>query len=181
MTYTDLTSSTLVSASVDILNGVKTRSSHGGLSVGPLTSASSGVVAGLRGMEFALNEQATSFFVIPDRVDILVAPVLRLTLAPCTSEASKSCAFTFSSDTVTAGSTPVADTGAQSTSTADVALSATLGTMQLVDVTLSVDVWAATTVGTIMGKLKRTAIGAGTELTGDVSVMNVALVYTIER
>ena len=181
MTYTDLTSSTLVSGAPDILNGVKTRSSHGGLSAGPLTSASSGVVAGLRGMEFALNEQATSFFVIPDRVDILVAPVLRLTLAPCTSEASKSCAFTFSSDTVTAASTPVADTGAQSTATADVALSATLGTMQLVDVTLTTAVWGAATAGTIVGKLKRTAIGAGTELTGDVSVISAVLIYTIER
>lgn len=181
MTYTDITSSTLVSGAPDILNGVKTRTVLGALNVGPATSAVAGVVAGVHGIEFSLNDKATLVFPIPERVDKAVAPVLRLTLAPTTSEVTKECEFTFASDTVTAAATPVAGTGAQSTASADIALSGTLGTMQIVDTTLTIAVFATAVAGTIVGVLSRTAITDGVELTGDVSVISAALVYTIER
>lgn len=182
MTYTDLISSTLVSDSPDILNGVKTRTVPGILATGPATSATSGVTAGVQGWEFTLNDNATLVFPIPERVDIAVAPVLRLTIAPTTSEAAtKECEFTFASDTVTSGSTPIAGAGAQSTASADLVLSITLGTMQIADTTLTTAVFASAVAGSIVGVLSRTAITDGTELVGDVSVIAAALVYTIER
>lgn len=181
MTYTDLTASTLVSDSVDILNGVKLRTVPGILSTGPGTSAVSGVVAGVHGFEFSLNDDATLVFPIPERVDILVAPVLRLTIAPTAGESTKECEFTFASDTVTSAATPVAGAGAQSTTTADIPLAGVLGTMQIEDTTLTTAVFATAIAGSIVGVLTRTAITDGTELTADVSVIAAALIYTIER
>jgi hypothetical protein len=118
---------------------------------------------------------------LPARADVTVAPVLQLAVMPLTSESGKEAAFTYDSDTVTASNTPVAGTGAQTATSADIVLSATAGTLQLVEITLSTDVFQGATAGHIAGVLERTAIADGTELTGQVGLLGASITYTIER
>lgn len=181
MTYTSITSSTQVSSLPDILNGVTTRTVLGQISTGPATSATFGVTCGLYAAEFGLNDNATLLFPIPLRVDNAVAPTLRLWTAPCASEASKEVEFTLASDQATASNSPVAGTGGDTWTTADLALSGTLGTIEQHDTTLGTAIWESATAGLIAAKLTRTAITDGTELTADCAVLAAALVYTIER
>lgn len=180
MTYTSITSSTLVSDLPDILNGVTTRTAQCHLLTGPATAATLST-AFVAAWAFDLNDKTSCTITIPPRVDTAVAPSLQLALMPLTSETGKEAAIKFSSDTVTSSNNPVAGTGAQSATSADIVLGTTAGTVQLVTIPLSVDVYQTATSGQIVGILERTAIADGTELTGQVGVIGAALVYTIER
>ncbi|MCH9836282.1 hypothetical protein K0U83_11505 [bacterium] len=180
MTYTTLTPSTLNSDLPSALNGVTTRAEEGLLLTGPSSPATLST-AFVAAWAFDLSDTLSVTLPIPPRADITVAPVLRLILMPLTSESGKEAAFTFASDTVTASANPVAGTGAQSVTTADIALGTTAGTLQLVEVTLSTSVFASVTAGQIVGVLTRAAISGGTELAGQVGVVGAQLVYTITR
>lgn len=181
MTYAALTSSTKISEAPDLLNGVTTRTEPGALNVGPATSATAGVASGVYALEFDLDDKASLVFALPARADLAVAPKLRLAIAPITGESDKECEFTFSSDTVTAGNTPIIGAGSESAVSGDVALGTTAGKLQIVDVTLSTAFWEAANAGAIVGILQRTAIADGSELTGDVAVVSACLLYSIER
>lgn len=181
MTYTDLTASTLVSGVPDILNGVKTRAVEFHMRAGVTSTAGQGTACGLHGREFLIGEDVTLITAIPERADILVAPTLRLLIAPCTSEVGREVRFQLDVDVVHASANPIAGTGALSYASADINIGATLGTMQIVDTTLSTAVWDSVTEGFIAGTLSRIALVDGTNLTGDCAVLASSLVYTIER
>jgi hypothetical protein len=85
------------------------------------------------------------------------------------------------SDQATASNSPVAGTGGDTWTTADLALSGTLGTIEQHDTALGTAIWESATAGLIAAKLTRTAITDGTELTADCAVLAAALVYSIER
>lgn len=181
MTYTDLTSSTLVSDAVGILNGVKTRSMPGMLHTGPATASTASVALGVHAFASGIGDKTSLNFTIPPRVDILVAPVLKLTVAPLTAEGAKSIAFKYSSDTSSTDSEPTFGTFAQTTTSADYASTSTIGASQIIEITLSTAVWAGDTQGLIVGVLERVAVGVGTDLAGDVGVVCACMIYTIER
>ena len=181
MTYNTLTSSTQVSDLPTALNGVTTRSVMGLMGLGASSTAKNSTSSNLASWEFTLLDTATLIFPIPERVDILVAPTIRLVTAPLAAEASKSVAFTFASDTVHASATPLGGMGGDSFVSADLAVAAAGGTLQLLDWTLSTAVWDGVTSGVICGELTRSAIAAGTELVADMGVVAALLLYSIER
>lgn len=181
MTYTTIASTTQVSSLPDILNGVTTRSALARMNTGPGTSATFGVASGLYAPEFTLSDDITVYWLIPDRVDNAVAPTLRLYTAPTASESSKEARFQLETDQATASNSPVAGTGGDSWTTADLSLSGTSGTIQQHDTTLGTAIWESATAGLIAGTLTRVAISDGTELTADCAILGAALIYTIER
>ena len=180
MAYTSLTASTLASELPDALNGVTTRAAQCAILAGP-TSPATLNTAFVAAWAFDLSDTLSVTVPIPPRADITVAPSLQITLMPLTTETGKEAALTFASDTVTASANPVAGTGAQSAASGDIALGATAGTLQVATIPLTTAVFASATAGQIAGVLSRTAIAGGSELTGQVGVVSVALVYTINR
>jgi len=181
MTYTSITSSTQVSSLPDILNGVTTRTVHGYPEVTTGASGFFGTACGVRAFQHGLNDTGLWLFTVPDRVDITVAPTLRLWIAPCGSEASKEVRFDFDWDVANSSTTPVAGTHGTGVTGDDVAVSATVGTVQQHDIALTTAVWGGETTGLIIGELKRRTIADGTELTADIAVIMCGLRYTIER
>tara|TARA_R110002167_G_scaffold26380_4_gene90886 strand:- start:2061 stop:2612 length:552 start_codon:yes stop_codon:yes gene_type:complete len=183
MTYTLLTSSTLVSSVPDILNGVTLAAVPGMMHVGPATSSTASVALGVHAFASGIGDKTSLNFTIPPNVDIAVAPTLMLTVAPLTAESSKVVALKYSSDTSSVDSEPTFGAFAQTTTSADYPSTTTIGASQIIEITLSTAVWAAGDPpnGLIVGVLERVAATVGTDLTGDVGVVCACLTYTIER
>lgn len=146
MAYTSITASTQVSDLPDILNGVTTRSMPVNLLTGKPTAATLDTSA-TAAWAFDLNDNLSIRVPLPARADVSVAPSLVIALMPLTSETGKEVAFEVATDTVTATNTPVADTGAQSVTSADIAMPTTADTLNIVTVTLSTDVFQSATQG----------------------------------